>query len=121
MIYLLIENNNLVGVCDYEPNIGDDNIQIIEYSGDIPKENIIYIDGKICNIEDYVFINEKYVKKTKAVSNLINTNSESRNWLVIRHRDQVDLKQETSLTEDQYIDLLNKRQAARERVVEYGS
>ncbi len=126
MIYLLIENNNLVGVCDYEPNIGDDNIQIIEYSGNIPKENIIYIDGKICNIDDYVFINEKYVKKTKAVSNLINTNNELRNyladtdWLVIRHRDQVDLKQETSLTEDQYIDLLNKRQAARERVVEYG-
>ncbi len=126
MIYLLIENNNLVGVCDYEPNIGDDNIQIIEYSGNIPKENIIYIDGKICNIDDYVFINEKYVKKTKAVSNLINTNNESRNyladtdWLVIRHRDQLDLKQETSLTEEQYIDLLNKRQAARERVVEYG-
>ena len=45
MVYLLIENNTLVGICDYEPNIGDDNIQIIEYSGDIPKENIIYING----------------------------------------------------------------------------
>ena len=38
MVYLLIENNTLVGICDYEPNIGDDNIQIVEYSGDIPKE-----------------------------------------------------------------------------------
>lgn len=126
MVYLLIENNTLVGICDYEPNIGDDNIQIVEYSGDIPKENIIYINGKICNSDDYVFIDEKYVKRTKAVSDLINTNIEAKNylsdtdWLVIRHRDQLDLKLQTSLTEDQYHDLLNKRQAARERVVEYG-
>jgi len=41
-------------------------------------------------------------------------------WLVIRHRDQIDLKQQTSLTNEQYLDLLAKRQAARERVVEYG-
>ena len=126
MVYLLIENNTLVGICDYEPNIGDDNIQIIEYSGDIPKENIIYINGEICNSDEYVFINEKYGKRTKGVSDLINTNIEAKNylsdtdWLVIRHRDQLDLKLQTSLTEDQYHDLLNKRQAARERVVEYG-
>jgi len=41
-------------------------------------------------------------------------------WLVIRHRDQLALGQTTSLTNEQYLDLLTKRQAARERVVEYG-
>ena len=82
--------------------------------------------GKFVIQHEYVFINEKYVKRTKAVSDLINTNIEAKNylsdtdWLVIRHRDQLDLKLQTSLTEDQYHDLLNKRQAARERVVEYG-
>ena len=127
MNYLLIENENLVGICDYEPNISDDDIKIITYSGNIPQERILYIDGKIVDSENYVFINGKYVKKTKAITNLLNTNTESKNylndtdWLVIRHRDQLDLKQKTSLTNEQYLDLLAKRQAAREKVVEYES
>ena len=126
MNYLLVENDVLVGVCDYEPNVGNDDIQVITYSGNIPKERILYIDGKIVDSENYVFINNKYVKKTKAITDLINTNSNSKrylndtDWLVIRHRDQLDLKQQTSLTNEQYLDLLAKRQLAREKVVEYG-
>lgn len=126
MIYLLIENNNLVGICDYKPNIGNDEIQILEYSGSIPKERIIYINGKVADSNDYVLIDEKFVKKTKAVEKLLATNTEARNylndtdWLVMRHRDQVDSSQETSLSQDQYLDLLAKRQAARNKVVEYG-
>lgn len=126
MNYLLIENNELVGVCDYEPNIGTDNIQVLTYSGNIPQERILYIDGKIVDSENYILINNKYVKKTKAITELVNTNNESKkylnetDWLVIRHRDQLDLKQETSLTHEQYLDLLAKRQAAREKVVNYG-
>lgn len=126
MNYLLIENNELVGVCDYEPNIGTDNVQVLTYSGNIPQERILYIDGKIVDSENYILINNKYVKKTKAITELVNTNNESKkylnetDWLVIRHRDQLDLKQETSLTHEQYLDLLAKRQAAREKVVNYG-
>lgn len=126
MIYLLIENNNLVGICDYKPNIGNDEIQILEYSGPIPKERIIYINGKVADSNDYVLIDEKFVKKTKAIEKLLATNTEARNylndtdWLVMRHRDQVDSNQETSLSQDQYLDLLAKRQAARNKVVEYG-
>ncbi len=126
MNYLLIENEQLVGVCDYKPNIGEDNIRVITYSGNIPRERILYINGKIEDSDNYVFLNGKYVRKTKAITNLINTNSESKNylkdtdWLVIRHRDQLALGQTTSLTNEQYLDLLTKRQAARERVVEYG-
>ena len=99
MNYLLIENEKLVGVCDYEPNVGDDDIQVITYSGNIPR---------------------------RAIENLLNTNDEAKHylndtdWLVIRHRDQLALGQTTSLTNEQYLDLLTKRQAARERVVEYG-
>ena len=126
MNYLLIENEKLVGVCDYEPNVGDDDIQVITYSGNIPRERIIYVDGKVADMNTYVFINGKYVKKTKAIENLLNTNDEAKHylndtdWLVIRHRDQLALGQTTSLTNEQYLDLLAKRQAARERVVEYG-
>ena len=126
MNYLLIENEKLVGVCDYEPNIGDDDIQVITYSGNIPKERILYLNGKIADSNNYVFINGNYVKRTKAIETLLQTNEEAKNylndtdWLVIRHRDQLALEQTTSLTNEQYLDLLAKRQAARERVVEYG-
>lgn len=126
MNYLLIENNELVGICDYEPNIGEDNISVIPYSGNIPKERIIYLNGKIEDSNNYLFINGKYIKRTKAIETLVNTNNEAKNylndtdWLVIRHRDQLALNQQTSLTPEQYTDLLIKRQSARERVVEYG-
>ena len=126
MNYLLIENDKCVGVCDYEPNVGNDNIQVITYSGNIPQERLIYVDGKVADMNNYTFINRKYVKKTKAIENLLNTNDEAKHylndtdWLVIRHRDQLALGQTTSLTNEQYLDLLTKRQAARERVVEYG-
>ncbi len=125
MNYLLIENETLVGVCDYEPNIGNDNIQIIKYSGNIPKERILYLDGKIVDSNNFVYLNGKYVKNTKAVASILENNKTARNyltdtdWLVIRHRDQLDLKLETSLNNEQYIDLLNKRQEARKQVVEY--
>lgn len=125
MNYLLIENETLVGVCDYEPNIGNDNIQIIKYSGNIPKERILYLDGKIVDSNNFVYLNGKYVKNTKAVANILENNKTARNyltdtdWLVIRHRDQLDLNLETSLNNDQYIDLLNKRQEARKQVLEY--
>ena len=126
MNYLLIENDKCVGVCDYEPNVGNDNIQVITYSGNIPQERLIYVDGKVADMNNYTFINGKYVKKTKAIEKLLNTNDEAKHylndtdWLVIRHRDQLALGQTTSLTNEQYLDLLTKRQAARERVVEYG-
>lgn len=125
MNYLLIENETLVGVCDYEPNLGNDNIQIIKYSGNIPKERILYLDGKIVDSNNFVYLNGKYVKNTKAIANILENNKNARNyltdtdWLVIRHRDQLDLNLETSLNNDQYIDLLNKRQEARKQVVEY--
>lgn len=125
MNYLLIENGTLVGVCDYEPNIGNDDIQIIKYSGNIPKERILYLNGKIEDSDNFVFIDGKYRKKTKSIEKLLENNKTARNyltdtdWLVIRHRDQLDLKLETSLNNDQYIDLLNKRQEARNQVVEY--
>lgn len=125
MNYLLIENETLVGVCDYEPNIGEDDIKIVKYSGNIPKERILYINGKIEDSSNFVFINGKYIKRTNTVENLLQINADAKSyltdtdWLVIRHRDQLALGQNTSLTNEQYLDLLVKRQAAREKVNEY--
>lgn len=125
MLYLLIENGKLISVCNYEPNIGDDDIKVIKYDGKIPADRIIYINGKIKDRDNYLFINDQYVPKTGTLETQINTNAEARkylkntDWLVIRHRDQVDLALETSLTEDEYKEILEKRQEAREKVVDY--
>lgn len=126
MNYLLLENEELVGVCDYLPNIGEDNIKILPYSGNIPKERILYINGSVEDSNNYTYLNGKLVKKTKAVEKLVQDNAEATDyltntdWLVIRHRDQVDLNQTTSLTNEQYLDLLAKRQQARDKVINYG-
>jgi len=125
MNYLLIENKTLVGVLNYRPNISGDNVQIIEYSGSIPQDRILYIDEKIVDGKDYIFVNGKYVKNTNAISDIALRNNGARgflantDWLVMRHRDQLELGIETSLTQEQYLDLLNKRQEARKKVVEY--
>ena len=74
MNYLLIENDKCVGVCDYEPNVGNDNIQVITYSGNIPQERLIYVDGKVADMNNYTFINGKYVKKTNYTSNYMQNN-----------------------------------------------
>lgn len=42
---------------------------------------------------------------------------ESTDWLVTRHRDQVAMAVATSLTDDEYKALLERRQQAREQVV----
>ncbi|MBQ9246474.1 hypothetical protein IJ182_09435 [bacterium] len=126
MNYILIENDELVSVCDYIPNIGNDNITVIPYSGNIPQERILYINGRIEDSKNYIYVNGKYIRKTNNIENTVNTNSEARkylnntDWLVIRHRDQIELNIETSLTQEEYIDLLEKRQQARERVNDYG-
>lgn len=39
-------------------------------------------------------------------------------WKVIRHRDQVNLGITTSLSNDEFLELLNQRQEARDKVVE---
>ena len=38
-------------------------------------------------------------------------------WMVIRHRDQLDLGQSTSLTDQEYQQLLSERQSARNQVI----
>lgn len=43
---------------------------------------------------------------------------EETDWLVTRHRDQVGLSAETSLTEQQYQELLHQRQETRELIVD---
>lgn len=126
MLYLLIKNETLLSVCNYEPNIDSDDIRIVKYSGKIPFDRIIYIDGKIRDKDNYIDINGKYILKTKTLETQLNNNQTSRqylknsDWLVIRHRDQLALGIKTTLSDEEYLNILKKRQLERERVVNYG-
>jgi len=42
---------------------------------------------------------------------------DSSDWQIIRHKDQKELGIETSLTDQEYIDLLLERQATREEII----
>ena len=126
VLYLLIKNETLLSVCNYEPNIDSDDIRIVKYSGKIPFDRIIYIDGKIRDKDNYIDINGKYILKTKTLETQLNNNQTSRqylknsDWLVIRHRDQLALGIKTTLSDEEYLNILKKRQLKRERVVNYG-
>ena len=126
VLYLLIKNETLLSVCNYEPNIDSDDIRIVKYSGKIPFDRIIYIDGKIRDKDNYIDINGKYILKTKTLETQLNNNQASRqylknsDWLVIRHRDQLALGIKTTLSDEEYLNILKKRQLERERVVNYG-
>lgn len=125
MFYVLIENNELRGILDYKPNTGKDNIQVVEYDGIIQKENILVLDGKIVDKEAYTFINGKYIKRDYDLEKQQTINKQARkylkdtDWLVLRHRDQIALSLDTSLTDVEYKELLRKRQEARSKVIDY--
>ena len=60
------------------------------------------------------------IKETQQIQNDNNTALNFLNdtdWMVVRHRDQIDMGIETSLTEDDYSKLLKQRQEARDKVI----
>ena len=98
-----------------------------EYDGIIPKENMTVFEGKLVDKESLTFINGKFIKRDYELEKQQELNKESRkylnetDWLVLRHQDQLALGIETSLTEEEYLELLQKRQEARTTVVDYKS
>ncbi len=77
------------------------------------------INPEILELEDIIKTQEEI-----DIENQLNINTEARiflnetDWKVIRHRDQLDLGIETSLTEQEFQELLSLRQEAREKVME---
>src|SRR5574344_929862 len=74
-----------------------------------PHPDAIFINGEwVLDLDSY-FKNEDSKESSKFL-----TDSD---WKVIRHRDQLALGIETSLSEEEYLALLQERQNARERVI----
>lgn len=70
-----------------------------------PHEDVEFINGEwVLNADSYL----SKIKKEEAQEFLNNTD-----WKIIRHKEQQDLGIETSLTNDEYLDLITQRQERR--------
>jgi len=118
MYYVCIENNAVIGIQNYEPAVpstvtvvtitDEQNQQIINQSHrfDITTKTVVPVDSAI--------ISQREQEKLNAVEReFLN----STDWKVMRHIRQKALGIPTSLTEEQYIELEQQRQAAAARIV----
>lgn len=84
---------------------------VVENSNDIPE--IVWIETNIEAIKEFArnYKHEEYIPTYKDIrtSFLINTD-----WLVIRHRDELELEVATTITNEEYIKLLNYRKYLRD-------
>jgi hypothetical protein len=118
MYYVCIENNQVTGIQSYEPavpstvsvvTITDDQHQQImnqTYRFDVPSRTVVAVDS--------VILEEKEQYRLNGIEReFLN----STDWKILRHMRQKALNVPTSLTDAQYIELEQQRQAAAARIV----
>ena len=119
MYYVCVEDNQIINMLSYEPNVPE---SVIVHSITEEEYNNILADTHyfdlITNRVELVS-NEEIQRKTQAFQNgqereFLN----STDWKVLRHIRQKHLGIATTLTEEQYTELENQREAAAQRVVD---
>ncbi len=118
MYYVCIEDNKVVGIQNYAPAVpntvtvttitDEQNKQLMDQTHrfDVPTKTVVPVDAAI--------LAQKEQDKLNAVEReFLN----STDWKVMRHIRQKALGIPTSLTEEQYLELEQQRQAAAARIV----
>ena len=78
-----------------------------------PHENAIYTNGEwVLNIDELL-------EKANSADGL--ELLKSTDWKVLRHQDQLVLNVETTLTQEEYLELLQQRENARNEVKDYAT
>lgn len=115
MHYVCIENGNVVGIQSYEPSvpptvevvtITDDQFRQIVSSThkfDVTTKSVVALDLSAKEQERLNAVEREFLNST--------------DWKVLRHMRQKLLGIPTSLTEAQYLELEQQRQAAADRIV----
>jgi len=118
MYYICIENNDVVSVLNYEPNVPE-TVEIIEISNDdykkIEKETHFFnVETKTVQEVAQEVLDQKvaYVKNSEFRDFLCESD-----WKVLRHIREKTLGLETSLSEEEYIELEQTRQQAADSIV----
>lgn len=119
MYYVCIENNQIINMLSYEPNVPESvmvhTITEEEYNNILADTHYFdLITNQVKPVSD-----EEIQGKAQAFQNgqereFLN----STDWKVLRHIRQKHLGIATSLTEEQYTELENQREAAAQRVVD---
>jgi hypothetical protein len=116
-MYILLKNNICVGTHNLKLDVNslekdEQQIELTNFNGDL--SNIFgkkYTDGKFTEPE-------KNKQKLQHEENLQNQQFlKDTDWKATRHRDQLAMGTETSLSEAEYKELLAQRQQARERII----
>lgn len=118
------QSGDILGFYPYEINYKEVPLPNIE----ITKEQwqfCINNSGKVCVNVETLEISEKIESQEElsrenqlAINNEARIFLQSTDWKVLRHRDQLDLRIQTSLTNEEFQNLLLQRQKARIKVME---
>ena len=97
------------------------NKQIVMYDGKVfaTDSNLYFFnsEGKYEKYTDEEFKEQQEIKQIVQTTNQSLQFLDDTDWKVTRHRDQLALGMETSLTNEEYLNLLTQRQEARDLVI----
>lgn len=117
MYYVCIENNTVISILSYAPNVPE-TVKVTNISDDaykaIQSGTHIYDVSKMQVVENEQFKTQTEKDKINGVEReFLNTTD----WMILRHLRQKALNIATSLTESEYIALEQRRESAAGRIV----
>lgn len=123
MYYVIIENNGIMGIFNYEPNapVGSEVIEIADDDhrkiADL-RTHYFDIDTKTVKAYDQTYLDQQARNKEIEISNAENREFlNSTDWKVLRHIRQKALGVATSMTEAEYLALEQQRSDAASRII----
>jgi hypothetical protein len=118
MHYVCIEDNVIISILNYEPSVPE-SVTVVT----ITDEDHAQIENQthffdvetqtVKPVADEIFAQKEQDKLNAVEREFLN----STDWKILRHLRQKSLDLTTSLTEEQYLDLEQQRQAAAARIV----
>lgn len=111
MHYICVENNIVTSILNYKPNVPN-SVILVEISDDqyaLLENNSHTFDPITLKLvkRDDSFFDAKEIEKTNAVKQEY---LRSTDWMILRHVRETALGLDTSLSEDKYLQLEQKRQ-----------
>jgi len=119
MHYVCIENNKIVSVLNYSPSVPD-TIQVVEisdndYKGIVNQTHYFDIDDRKIKAISIEASNKKEIEQSNAIEREFLNKTD---WMILRHLRQKFLGVTTSLSEQDFTDLEQKRHEAAGRIVD---
>jgi hypothetical protein len=123
MHYLLVEDNQVTSILNYEPNVPD-TVTVVpitdEEHKDLTESKVSYFDIPSMQIKKYT---QDQLNSQKSLEEQNKINAENReflnstDWKILRHLRETTLGVPTSLSQEQYLDLEQQRKGAASRIV----